>query len=75
VQRLLALLACLTLAIGVAALGRWPMVGAGDELLPAEAGRLLLAWGWMVAALLLPGLLTRLPRSGSPRAPGPLSSG
>jgi hypothetical protein len=52
-QRLLALLACLTLAVGVSALQTW---GA-----PTGSGiNLLLVWGWMAAAVLLPGLLAHL---------------
>jgi hypothetical protein len=65
-QRLLALVACLTLAVGIAVLGQWPIHPDGgwlswSELNPSDAGRLLLSWVWMVVALLLPGLLARLP--------------
>jgi hypothetical protein len=63
-QRLTALLACLTLAFGVAALERQTLF---------LDGRMILAWAWMVAALLLPGILTRLPPIRSTRdeaAPG-----
>jgi hypothetical protein len=65
-QRLLALLSCLTLAIGVAALEKWQLlpgqVGLSwSNLRFSEPGRLLLSWVWMVAALLLPALLYRLP--------------
>ncbi len=51
-QRLAALLACLTLALGVATLERRSLF---------LDGRMLLAWAWMAAALLLPGVLSRLP--------------
>ncbi len=67
--RLLAMLTCLTLAVGIAALDQWPLQsGAGwltwSQIHPSDAGRLLLSWVWMVAALLLPGLLARLPSRG-----------
>ena len=62
--RLLALVACLTLAVGVAVLERHPAAMNGDEsfwimLGASEAGRLVLAWVAMVTALLLPGMLSR----------------
>jgi hypothetical protein len=76
-QRLLALLGGLTLAVGIVALGNWP-VGPGErwilwsQLHPSEIGRLLLSWIWMVVAVLLPGLLSRFPSTPpSRRAPGP----
>lgn len=52
-QRLLALLGCLTLAVAVLAVQNTGASAAGRETL-------LLAWGWMAAAVLLPGLLARL---------------
>lgn len=74
-QRLLALLGGLTLAVGIVALGNWPGTTAGQwtswsQLRPSEIGRLLLSWIWMVVALLLPGLLSRLP-SAPPRTRSP----
>jgi hypothetical protein len=60
-QRLLTLLTCLTLAVSVSALQTWTTSdGSGENL--------LLLWGWMAAALLLPGLLARRSRS-SPARP------
>jgi hypothetical protein len=64
-ERLLALLGCLTLAVGIAVSDQWSL-GSGQERWSAsQAGSsgiegLLLAWLWMVVALLLPGLLARL---------------
>jgi len=65
-QRLLALTGCLTLAVGIAVLDRWPLdfAVAGvswNDLRPTDVGRLLLSWVWMILALLLPGLLVRIP--------------
>lgn len=65
-QRLFALLSFLTLAVGISAYGKWPLSsgqewGSWSSLLPSEAGRLLFSWLFMVAALLLPGLLARWP--------------
>lgn len=65
-ERLLALLGCLSLAVGIivsdtwpqtSSQGRWPASPAGSS----EIMGLLLAWILMVAALVLPGLLARLP--------------
>jgi hypothetical protein len=52
-QRLLVLLACLTLAVSVSALQTVGEQSGGGE-------KLLLIWGSMAAAVLLPGLLARL---------------
>lgn len=80
-ERLLALLGCLTLAVGIAVSDKWSL-GSGQERWPASQagssgiGGLLLAWLWMVVALLLPGLLARLssrpthPASGAPPEAG-----
>ena len=64
-QRLLALVSCLTLAVGFAALAKTPSAPSSAwspwaGLSIGEAGRLLLSWIWMVAAVLLPALLARL---------------
>ncbi len=67
-RRLLALLGALTLAMWVAALGKWLIVPQQRwvewfQRYPAqeerwfEAGRTLLEWGWMVVVLLLPALM------------------
>jgi hypothetical protein len=62
-QRLLALLTCLTLAVGVTAVGKGEFSlgqvwASWVDLRPSQAGRLFLSWLWMVAALVLPGLLS-----------------
>jgi hypothetical protein len=67
----LAVVACLTLAVGVAVLEmRPPELVVGESVWVAlgsdEAVRLLLTWVAMVAAVLLPGLLSR-PVSGGTR--------
>lgn len=58
--RLLTLLTCLTLAVSVSAVQTWATLGGSGE-------NLLLLWGWMAAALLLPGLLAHRSRSGPAR--------
>ena len=80
-ERLLALLGCLTLAVGIAVSDKWPL-GSGQERWSAsqagssEIGGLLLAWLWMVVALLLPGLLARLSsRPAHPASSGPPEAG
>jgi hypothetical protein len=78
--RLMALVACLTLAVGVAVLEkRPPELAAGESLWitlsSAEAGRLLLTWAAMVVALLLPGLLSRSFSRGNRPTAGGLPSG
>jgi hypothetical protein len=65
-KRLLALLGCLTLAVGIAVLANRQLApgldwAASGTLRVSNVGRLLLSWIWMVLALLLPGLLSRLP--------------
>jgi hypothetical protein len=76
-ERLLALLGCLSLAVGIAVSDTWPHSSSQGSWLvgPAgssEIGGLLLAWISMVAALLLPGLLARLPsRPAGPTSHGP----
>jgi hypothetical protein len=62
-QRLLTLLACLSLALSIMAIQSWGEPGRRGE-------NLLLVWGCMAAAVLLPGLLARLfiSRSASPAA-------
>jgi hypothetical protein len=62
-QRLLVLLTCLTLGVSVSALQTWGASAANGE-------NLLLVWGWMAAAILLPGMLARLfkPRLAAPTA-------
>jgi hypothetical protein len=74
-RRILALLICLTLAVGIAALGNLPDFPSDrlwlltDGYLAAPV-RLLLSWAMMVAALLLPGLLARHPSKGVLLPPG-----
>ena len=65
-KRLLALLGCLTLAIGIAVSNKWQLGSAQgrsawSQLRPSEIGGLLLTWLSMVIALVLPGVLARLP--------------
>ena len=71
-QRMLALLGCLTLAVGVAFFRAGPLTTLEAWLsweAPSEAGRLLLSWIGMMAALLLPGLLARLGPGRASRLP------
>ncbi len=74
-QRLLALASCLTVAALVAVLADWPPALPQDWidwslLRLSEDGRLLFYWLWMMACLLLPGLLSRrLSRRGSQPSP------
>jgi hypothetical protein len=64
-QRILALLACLTLAVGVvtfdlsASITSSGIADLVNEFTAPEGGRLLLSWVLMAAALLLPGVLAR----------------
>lgn len=80
-ERLLALLSCLTLAVGIAVSDNWQLAAAQDSLSssqarPSEISGLLLAWISMVVALLLPGLLARLPsRPAHPASHGPPEAG
>jgi hypothetical protein len=78
--RLLALVTCLTLAVAIAVLEKSPPLMASGEGLwivlgSGEAGRLLLTWAAMMAALLLPGLLSRPVSRGTRPAAGGLPSG
>lgn len=80
-ERLLALLGCLTLAVGIAVSDKWPL-GSGQQRwsvsqgYSSEIGGLLLAWLSMVVALLLPGLLARLTsRPAHPASHGPPEAG
>jgi len=69
-QRVLALLACLTLAVGVvtfdisASITSGGFVGLLDGFTTSAGGRLLLSWVLMAAALLLPRVLARSPSLG-----------
>jgi hypothetical protein len=63
-RRMLVLLGCLTLAIGVASLDRSLLTATqtlGPRLngLPTPLGRLFLSWAWMVIVLSIPGFLAR----------------
>jgi hypothetical protein len=64
-RRILALIGGVTLAMWIAALSRGWVGDSGSRLSPASGmdgsgiGQILLAWAWMVVALLLPALLRR----------------
>ncbi len=66
-RRVLALLACLTLAVGVvtfdssASITSGGFLGLLDGFTTSAGGRLLLSWVLMAAALLLPAVLARSP--------------
>ena len=73
-QRLLALVSCLTLAVGFAAMEKSQLTSSTEwetlsNLRPPDSGRLLLSWVWMMVALLLPGMLSRLPPVPSQKPP------
>jgi hypothetical protein len=71
-QRMLALLSGLSVAMWVAAYGKWSILPIQHLEVWVErspeaerwfaAGSTILAWGWMIAALLAPALLRLLPR-------------
>jgi hypothetical protein len=72
-RRLLALVSCLTLAVGIAVLEKWrlsPQGGwqIGGLFIVSQTKALLVSWIWMVIGVLLPALLSRLP-SRSTRSP------
>lgn len=64
-QRTLALLAGITLAMGSSYASQWPAVLAQDWY---AARQTILAWGWMVLALLAPALI-KLPKVAKDRSP------
>lgn len=79
--RVLALLSCLTLAVGITVSNKWQLASTQEgsalsPLRPAEIVAVLLTWSSMIAALLLPGLLARLPSPPARSAPsGPPEAG